>query len=216
MEIEMSCKQSFVSTDSSVQNILLKIRQDFKVFLFPFAQFQNTCVKNYFLVMRINTRLCPHKILKCFKCFLISYNSNSEVNRQIEKQLVYKVLCTKYQVLFYLVVIKCVVELFKTPNILIQILEQSPILTQIKKIYRRSDHQPKLKVFSFRGETFRSLLVACYLLLVARCFSLVARYFLLVASYFLLVIRQEVLKDFSFSQSKQKVLHINLYKMFNL
>ena len=44
------------------------------------------------------------------------------------------------------------------------------------------------------GDTFRSLLVA--------------RYFLLVAG-------QEILKDF-FSKSKQKVLHINLYKKFNL
>ena len=46
-----------------------------------------------------------------------------------------------------------------------------------------------------RGETFRSLLVA---------------------RYFLLVARQEILKDIFLSKSKQKVLHVNLYKKFNL
>ena len=54
----------------------------------------------------------------------------------------------------------------------------------------------------FRGETFCSLLVV--------------RYFLLVARYVLLVARQEILKDIFLSKTKQNVLHINLYKKFNL
>ena len=60
------------------------------------------------------------------------------------------------------------------------------------------------------------LVVARYFLLVVCYFLLVACYFLLVAHYFLLVARQEILKDFFLSKSKQKVLHINLYKKFDL
>ena len=72
------------------------------------------------------------------------------------------------------------------------------------------------------------LLVACYFLLVARYFPqvtryflLVTRYFLLVARYFLLVARCSLLftgcstrnsEGFFLSRSKQKVLHVNLYK----
>ena len=69
------------------------------------------------------------------------------------------------------------------------------------------------KISLFGGETFRSLLVARY-------FLVDVRYLLLVGSYFLLITFCSLLdKKFwriFFSKSKQKLLHINLYKKFNL
>ena len=78
------------------------------------------------------------------------------------------------------------------------------------------------------GETFCSLLVARYFLLVARYFLLVARCSLLFARCSLLVpfcpllvtfcslLDKKSRRTFFLSQSKQKVLHIILYKKFNL
>ena len=94
--------------------------------------------------------------------------------------------------------------LFSIVTILIQ-----GLLLKFQSNYFIDNHTSFYFLLLYRGETFRSLLVARYFLLVARSFLLVARYFLLVA-------RQEILKDCFFSQSKQKVLHINLHKKFNL
>ena len=72
------------------------------------------------------------------------------------------------------------------------------------------------KLFDERRSS--SLLSEADFLLVARCSLLFARCSLLlpVARYFLLVARQKILKDIFLSKRKQKVLHINWYKKFNL
>ena len=73
-----------------------------------------------------------------------------------------------------------------------------------------------LEIRTIYFKRWNFLLVARWSLLFARCSLRFARYFLLVARYVLLVARQEILKDFVFSKSKQKVLHMNLHKKFNL
>ena len=105
------------------------------------------------------------------------------------------------------------------------------------RVTLRHFHGVCLKVsedlFNRRHEDFRSLLLACYLLLISRYFLfitlhflLVARnflllacyflfashYVLLIACYFLLVALLEILEDMFFSKSKQKVLNIYLCK----
>ena len=55
---------------------------------------------------RMKTRFCLHQISRLLKYLLISYDPKSEV----VLQLVYSVLCTKYQVLLYLWRIKPTIE----------------------------------------------------------------------------------------------------------
>ena len=60
----------FVSTDNPVQHVLRNIkkssksRQDEKTLIPAFAYFLTASAKNLFLQGRLDTRLCPHAVLR--------------------------------------------------------------------------------------------------------------------------------------------------------